>query len=96
MIQVVDLVAYLRSVADLQDLGKDLPPFKQSLAPIAARLQPAIAWEQLIALIVEGEIQGPKRYARKDYRGNGPITRVFRVTPSDTEDIKPPWDPVNG
>jgi hypothetical protein len=92
--QVADLIAYLRSASDLGALGKTLTDFKKELANISSTLNSSIVWEELVSLIVDDQIQGPPDQVRPRYKSFGPITRVCRITPSDTEDITAPDNPI--
>jgi hypothetical protein len=94
LIQVADLIAYLRATSDLVALGKTLTDFKKELATISSTLDSSIVWEERVSLIVDGQIQGPTDQVRPLYKSFGPITRVYRITPSDTEDITVPNDPI--
>lgn len=93
--QVTDLVAYLRGASDLVALGKPLTTYKTQLSEISESIKDCIEWEELVSLILDGEVQGPKEYMRSAYRTYGPITHAFRITPSDSEDIVMPEDPTN-
>ncbi|HET8562504.1 MAG TPA: hypothetical protein VFM35_01400 [Candidatus Binatia bacterium] len=85
--QVADIVAYLRNASDVVALGLDASDFKEKLAVISTSLNSCVVWEELISLIVDGQIQGPKNRAHQPYRDYGPITAAFRITPSDSADI---------
>lgn len=93
MIQIADLVSYLRNASDLAKFGFPMSRFKASLAGLSRRLEACIAWEAIISLILNGKIQGPEKAASPPFKGSGPITRAPDVVPSDAEDLKPPSDP---
>ena len=94
LIQVADLAAYLRAASDLVTLGKAITDFKKQLASISGILDSSIAWEELVSLIVDGQIQGPADQVRPGYKTYGPITRVFKIAPSDTKNTTVPDDPI--
>jgi hypothetical protein len=93
--QVADLVAYLRNASDLVGLGLPASDFKQKLADMSLSLNRCLVWEELISLVVDGQIQGPKDKARRPYREYCPISVTFRITPSDSVDIALPPHPLD-
>jgi hypothetical protein len=87
LIQLADILAYLRNKSDLTTLGHSVTPFNERLWKISADLKSCIIWEEIISFVVDGNSQGPKEYVRGPYAANGPLTRSFRITPSDMQDI---------
>jgi hypothetical protein len=83
-VQVVDVVAYLRKITDLQSDGHELPSFKQELRPLAEKIEPSIRSEEIIAFRLDDEIQGPEHRAKKPSGNKGPLTDAFRIAPSDS------------
>jgi hypothetical protein len=59
LIQVADIVSYLRHTADMHREGRLLTTFRQKLLQIAEAIEPAIAFEEIIAFNYEGEDQRP-------------------------------------
>jgi hypothetical protein len=93
MVQVADVLSYLRSTPDLVKFGFSMSPFKTALASLSSSLEECIAWEEIISLILNGEIQGPIAGAHPPFRSYGPLTRAFKIVASDTEDLAFPRDP---
>jgi hypothetical protein len=48
--QVVDVISYLRHVADWEREGIDMTDFKKRLLPIAKKLKPSLAREEIVAM----------------------------------------------
>lgn len=80
--QLVDVISYLRHVTDLKNDGKPLSEFKSRLLEISNKLEPAIAREEIIALRLDGVVQGPAIRARPS-SSSGPLTAASRTIPSD-------------
>ncbi len=88
--QVADIVSYVRHIEDLKSEKKHISHFKKSLSEIAETLKDCIAWEEIISLNLNHQIQGPKQNAKMPYQERGPITACFDIIPSDSEDIRFP------
>lgn len=90
--QVADVVSYLRGISDMETLGIPLTDFKEHLAPHARALTGLMTREEVVSMVLNGEIQGPRSHVKPVFRNNGPITRMFNIVPSDTENVRCPAD----
>jgi hypothetical protein len=82
--QVADIVAYLRKISDMVADGHALPPFKQRLVELARKLDGAMEREEVVALSLNGSIQGPVHRAQAPGGEDSPLTCAFRIVSSDT------------
>jgi hypothetical protein len=68
-VQIVDVVGYLRSMIDLEREGWKFSPFKKKVLKIGKSLRPAMVYEEMLAITVDGILEGPRRNKRFDRRG---------------------------
>lgn len=86
-VQLADVIGFLRSASDLIRDGKDVSEFKARVADVSERLAPAIACEHVIALNLNGRIQGPPDRAKAPFKGRGPVTAAYTGVASDATDL---------
>jgi hypothetical protein len=79
--QITDVASYILWMRERSKNGRSLSEFQKCLAKEAERIQSAVIYSEIV------QLNSPTFMPKQGPNGFMPLRVVFKVTPSDTEDL---------